>query len=370
MGKLLFWMKVGVEKKCYQFIYILCLLKQPDEDKLTLATNRTHELSGNLQNIYGELIKTGENVKIHVLTKKSPFRDNLELLKAMATSKIVVIDDYFLPIYLIPKKWQRAKVVQVWHAIGNFKKVGRLLFGSASGVSLEYSKMVNIHSNYDVMCVGSEAEKKMYQESFFIGHENFAVTGIPKTDIYFKQRDFTHLSGKKPIAVYAPTYRGNPKDDVSIVMGFLEKFAKGEAVFEWHVSLHPYVADNKQIGDYVAKHPRIKIIPQGEVEMVLLASELLVSDYSAIILEYLALEKPLFLYAPDYETYKKSRGFYHDYVQELKGALVSTREEMAKKMETYDFATLRRLGNLLFPFTDGNSTWRVAQLILKLLRRG
>ncbi|MFK4998741.1 CDP-glycerol glycerophosphotransferase family protein [Bacillus sp. N9] len=57
---------------------------------------------------------------------------NLKLFKdlvAFCNAKYLVLDDYFLPIYLI-KPRNSLRVIQLWHAAGAFKKFGYSTIGN------------------------------------------------------------------------------------------------------------------------------------------------------------------------------------------------------------------------------------------------
>jgi CDP-glycerol glycerophosphotransferase len=48
------------------------------------------------------------------------------------------------------------------------------------------------------------------------------------------------------------------------------------------------------------------------MQELILASDILITDYSDCMFEFALVNKPVFLYANDHEQYKKERGFYFD----------------------------------------------------------
>ena len=56
--------------------------------------------------------------------------------------------------------------------------------------------------------------------------------------------------------------------------------------------------------------------------MILLITELLITDYSSVFFEFLIMEKPIIFFAPDFEEYVGKRGFYIDY-KSLPGEIIT-----------------------------------------------
>ena len=68
---------------------------------------------------------------------------------------------------------------------------------------------------------------------------------------------------------------------------------------------------------------------------LMMAADILVSDYSSIFFDYSITEKPMFHFAYDYDEYNRKRGLYFDIRKELSGACVSN--ELARLIATMDF---------------------------------
>ena len=354
--------KVLLIKISFILVYIYYLCAGEKKQHIVLATNRNEKLVGNLEAVYKALKTLTDDSNIQILLKSSAFRTNLQVIKAMAQDKIIVIDDFFLPVYLIPKKWQRAHIIQLWHAVGDFKKVGRTLIGQSTGVNVLYDKIVRIHSNYDLMCVGSLVEKQMYLDSFYIQADQIIITGTPKTDVYFGQ-SYNSVKIDENIAIFAPTFRGESIKDEQLIKSFIESVPKKDDGFKWYISLHPYVLKNPVIRKFIDDYKYIKLIPPAEIEEYLIASQFLISDYSAIVLEYVALKKPIFFYIPDYKEYKISRGFYHNYVEEFSNQFVNENSNLKLMLKHYDYNNLKKIKKRLYTFEDGKSSIRVAQIV-------
>jgi CDP-glycerol glycerophosphotransferase len=63
----------------------------------------------------------------------------------------------------------------------------------------------------------------------------------------------------------------------------------------------------------------------------MIASDLLISDYSSIFFDYSILEKPMFHFTYDYDRYNKERGLYFDIREQIDGS--SIEDELINKIK-------------------------------------
>ncbi|MBR0278041.1 MAG: CDP-glycerol glycerophosphotransferase family protein, partial [Clostridia bacterium] len=97
---------------------------------------------------------------------------------------------------------------------------------------------------------------------------------------------------------------------------------------------HPYTS--KLIGvnfdDFVRDY-----INYPDVNDLLKVSDILISDYSAVIFDYSILEKPIISFAYDYEEYGKERGFSIDIKKEMPGGICETENQVIDRIKNMDF---------------------------------
>ena len=161
--------------------------------------------------------------------------------------------------------------------------------------------------------------------------------GIPKNDLYFRDHGearakieaYYQIPKGKKLVLYAPTYR----DDRSTDMYNLDYVRCLQALHrrfggDWYflIRLHPNLA--AQAG----------IVPQGEklrnatlyqnMQELLAASDIIISDYSGCAFDYLVLERPGFLYAEDYEHIRKVKDYYFT-LEELPFSLAQSKQSSA-----------------------------------------
>ncbi len=99
--------------------------------RVVLATSHTSALTGNLRFIAEELGATHPEIPIATLTLRrggrlrrlAPLISTFMAGYHLAASRVVVVDDYFFPMYVITPRPGTTRV-QVWHAAGAFKRFG------------------------------------------------------------------------------------------------------------------------------------------------------------------------------------------------------------------------------------------------------
>ncbi len=186
------------------------------EKQVLIASNTKETLYGNLAYIYDELKKYDYDIHILLMNKGNFFKRhtyNLKMLYYVATSKFILIDDFFPMMYVL-KIRKGAKFIQVWHALGAYKRVGY------SRTDITHSSSLT-HKNYTDTIVSSDSIVKNYAEAFGIDREKVHPLGIPRTDMFFNEDEikkqkqevynsFPNLKGKRVI-LFAPTFRGSRK---------------------------------------------------------------------------------------------------------------------------------------------------------------
>ncbi|MEZ0065139.1 CDP-glycerol glycerophosphotransferase [Streptacidiphilus sp. MAP12-20] len=103
------------------------------------------------------------------------------------------------------------------------------------------------------------------------------------------------------------------------------------------------------------------------VEDLYLAADVLVTDYSSAMFDYAVLDRPIVVFAPDWEDYQRVRGVYFDLMAEPPGAVAHTPEELAavlRERESPEAAKLRAAFRAKFcPWDDGGAAERVVRRV-------
>jgi CDP-ribitol ribitolphosphotransferase len=369
---------------------------QPIQERVYIVANRDGELRGNLAEIertlralpapptiLREVESEGErsggvpilNLFIAVLRiVKRSYR--------VATSRVVIVDDYFFPIYPV-KKRSGITIIQVWHACGAFKRFGRATLASEWGADEIFLKWVPIHANYDLTLVSSASIAQIYADAFGQPVEQItAAFGIPRTDALAPspRRDAAErevrtrlgLRDNRTTILYAPTFRGADLKGAGApeLLDIAALFRALGDQYRLILRLHPFVKSAMRIPeearDFVVDASR-----EPDVNEVMLAADILVTDYSSIIFEYALLNRPMAFLAPDLAAYERERGFFFDYRSGVPGPVVQTTEQLLTwiNAKAFDLPRVAKFAAESFDVMDGNATERlVEQVVLPALR--
>ncbi|MFZ9699272.1 MAG: CDP-glycerol glycerophosphotransferase family protein, partial [Candidatus Limnocylindrus sp.] len=300
----------------------------------------------------------------------------------VASSRLVIVDDYFFPIYPV-KKRPGVTIVQVWHACGAFKRFGRATLEAEWGADQIFLKSVPIHANYDLTLVSSASIAPIYAEAFGQSVESIsAAFGIPRTDALVPSprrdaaeravRERLGLRDGRTTILYAPTFRGADLKGAaapeSLDIAALHRALGSE--YRLILRLHPFVKSAipipAEVGDFV-----VDASAEPDANEVMLAGDILVSDYSSIIFEYALLNRPMAFLAPDLAAYERERGFFFDYRSGVPGPVMEETEQLARWIQAkqFDLQRVRAFAAASFDVMDGRATERfVSDVALPALR--
>ncbi|MFF8189318.1 CDP-glycerol glycerophosphotransferase family protein [Streptomyces bobili] len=114
----------------------------------------------------------------------------------------------------------------------------------------------------------------------------------------------------------------------------------------------------------------IDVTAHRSSEDVCLAADALVTDYSSIMFDYANLDRPIVVYADDWDVYTETRGVYFDLMAAPPGPVARTPEELARVFAdgSYASAASRSLRNIFrarfCQFDDGRAAERVVRRVL------
>jgi len=104
------------------------------------------------------------------------------------------------------------------------------------------------------------------------------------------------------------------------------------------------------------------------VNELILISDILITDYSSICMDFSMLDKPTIFYAYDLEDYTSDRNFYFDYEEYVPGVVVKKEEDLIRVLKQHEYELDRdknlRFKNFNFDNLDGKASKRVADNIL------
>lgn len=248
----------------------------------------------------------------------------------VATSRVVVLDGYSIVVSWLDHK-KSLTVVQLWHALGAFKRFGYSILDQPEGRSSAVAKVLRMHANYDIVCASSESARAPFAEAFHVPLDRVVVAPLPRVDRLrdesWKARVREEVLSRHPslrdhrVVVYAPTLRrsGPPPVDIAAFAGALT-----QAGFRFVYSPHPVVRA-------AAGHTE-HILAGESTQDLLTVAHAFVTDYSSTAIEAAVAGVPVHFLAPDLDDYRRSPGFYLDYERDLPGAPCRTVEQLVAQL--------------------------------------
>lgn len=296
---------------------------------------------------------------------------SLKGIYELATARIW-IDNVRKSHFYIKKKNQF--YMQTWHGTYGGKKVEK---DAINVLSDEYVKLaIRDSRHYDIFLTNSFESSTLIRKSFWYEGQ-IVETGLPRNDILFKSTkevrekmlDKLNLRKSNMLVLYAPTFRDDMKLEVynleyeKCLISLKAKFGKEPIIL---IRLHPNLKKYAHLFDLGIENV-INVTEYDDMQELLAASDILITDYSSIYLDFIMMRKPVFLYVPDYQKYKNQRDFYISYddifisKSEDSNALIKSIYEFDCDSYLKKNAAFLRRHPII---EDGNSSYRAVNLII------
>lgn len=355
-----------IKHKIYGTLFSLFKVFPINKDRITFIIDSKESFKGNLDYIKKELEKRG-NFEYSFFYKD---KFSLKAFKDLSTSRYVFLNDNFFPIAFMNFK-RETTVTQLWHAPGAFKKFGASADKDSTGI------LKKISENTDYLIVSSKNIEDYYSEAFQIPKSKIKPLGLPRSDYYFENHDINALksdfskkyviSKDKKIILYAPTFRDEEK--YNNVFNYLDLDMFNDQLGNDYIlalRLHPKIK-NFYCDDISSKGEYIDCSDYPSEQELLLISDILITDYSSIMIEFAMLNKPVVFFTYDFDSYlAKERGFYFDFKSTVPGPVVSDSDSLISVIKNGEFDENRLSGFVKTQFDemDGKSSARVVDFLL------
>lgn len=192
----------------------------------------------------------------------------------------------------------------------------------------------------DIMISGSGFMTNIYREKFGFKGDMWEV-GTPRNDVFFgnhpelveKVHEFYNIPIDSDIILYAPTFRsdgsfGYYDIDAKKLLSLWKNKTGRKCVFL--ARLHPNIASKESELKKMFPADTIYASSYPDMQELLYATDLLVTDYSSSMFDYMYSGKPVLMYIPDWDSY--DRGFYFS-KEELPFAIMRNNDEMESASE-------------------------------------
>lgn len=363
--------------------------KKIKREKAVFVEVRFDEITDSFRLVYDRMKADGFDVHEQFIENIKPgkwgyIKRCLRMLEDISDAHYVFLNDACNVTSCIPLR-KGTKIYQLWHACGAFKKFGmstaELIFGDNRKSLERYPN----YGNLSYVTVSSPEVIWAYEEAMNLKDTKTQVvaTGVSRTDVFYDQHFIEQSKAavysvcpaaeNKKIILYAPTFRGRVAKAES--PDCLDIPAMKRALGDEYVLLikhHPFVKQPPVVPEDCADFA-MDVTKSLEIDQLLCASDVCVSDYSSLIFEYSLFERPMIFFAYDLDDYFDWRGFYYNYDELTPGPVVKETEEIIdyiRHLDTrFDQAQVHAFKEKFMSSCDGHATDRIMALVLNSANR-
>lgn len=309
--------------------------RRKTEDKIAFISRQSETPSTDFRYLINEIKTNYPQYKVTVLCKMIPssFGGKIKYLgemfrqmKAFATSKVVVLDGYCILASMLRHK-KDLKIIQIWHALGAFKKFGRSVLDKEGGKSSKTAKAFKMHKNYSLIAASGDACVPFFSEAFGQPESRFIPIGIPRMDYLTDKEENARVrgnillkypqldNGRKNI-LYAPTFRDTDEDRAALAAATKELINKAN-YSDFNLIVKHHVVDSNKEQIYTDSRMNMAEGENFTAMDFMCVADYVVTDYSSVIYEALLKDLPIYIYCFDSDKYIDERGFYIDFWTDL-----------------------------------------------------
>ncbi|TVP77892.1 MAG: hypothetical protein EA353_09485 [Puniceicoccaceae bacterium] len=236
--------------------------------------------------------------------------------------------------------------VQLWHGTP-MKKIGtesprqkfrafELLVGK---VFRSLFPFLNNRFGYDKFLAPSIETSKSFKSAFNLSDIDFLFCGYPKNDVWLA-RSSQPVIRKRRRVVYMPTWRNSDwVDDFQLVRDYefsiqrLEEFCEINSI-DFFFRFHPYAMRKMQsFATEVSRFQRVHIENTEDIYETLDTFDILISDYSSVIFDYLLSGRPVIYAWFDFDSYREKEGFFYESKDVVAGTVAYNWLEIEEQLE-------------------------------------
>ncbi|WP_236715101.1 CDP-glycerol glycerophosphotransferase family protein [Nonomuraea pusilla] len=347
---------------------------EPLDDATVYVVNDGRLYADSVRAVYEERLRRGDDREHIWIVKDGAFvppgpatvvrAGSREHHAALARSRHIVTNA-FLPA------WFRARedqvVLQTWHGTPA-KRIGNDLphMTRDPRPPIWHRQAAEVRG-WDLLLSQSPWASEIMRRAFGYKGE-ILESGLPRNDVLASPerealaaavRERLGLAEGKRVVLYAPTYRDYDRKNAMVKLDLAKARQALGADHELLVRAHPMqaVPAVPDIAHDVTTYP--------DMADLLLVADVLVTDYSSAMFDFVATGRPVVLYAYDLAKYSSKRGLYIDLPEQAPGPVLSTSAEVIEALRSIDEVAAAHADRYdafraaFAPRDDGKATARV-----------
>lgn len=293
----------------------------------------------------------------------------------IVTSKYITTNFSCKKMMLIKRRHQIK--LQTWHGTA-LKRIGedaKISDHSKFALFFRPDVLETEAKRTDIFISGSSFMTEVYHRALKYPQKIYE-TGMPRNEVFFHSRpDITKkirenygVEDDKGVILYAPTFRPDGKftyydvDLNAIKNCFQEKTGKEYVIY---VRLHSgLLSKSKEITEFFPKGI-INATLYPNMQELLYGTDVLVTDYSSSMFDFMYTYRPVIMYIPDKELY--NRGFYFN-LEQLPFIKINNNGELNEKLSSFNDVEYKNSIDIFLKYIssvdNGNATEKVYNLLV------
>lgn len=233
-----------------------------------------------------------------------------------------------------------------------FKKRNQVYLNTWHGIALKHigndcpgRKDYNFDT-VDYLVVSGDHDEKVWKSAFNARESTYLRCGMPRNeelwlaDAHAKaaMREKLGIPQDKKVILYAPTWRESTDGGKSYAIKPPIHFNKWQEELsrDYVILFRAHHQTTKVLGveynDFVRNAS-----DYSAVNDLMVAADILITDYSAIAFDFAILCKPIFCYAYDYDSYLTERGTYFEVDEKYPNKICRTEEDLIARIKGIDY---------------------------------
>lgn len=279
-------------------------------------------------------------------------------------------------------------VLNTWHAGVAYKKIERDFYKFQNLQAYLYNKSLNhINESTTYILSANAVTTGTLSSAWGFPKNKFICSGLPRNDIFFHSsqieergafvRERLGINKESFIVIYAPTFRnstGNPffewELNIKILLEKIKARFSKEVVLLYRLHMVVFMKCQKvkqKIEEYTDSFNIKDVSAYPEMQDLLCAADMLITDYSSSAWDYSFTYRPCFLFTPDLEKYKANTGLYTP-IEEWGFPICRSNEELWEQIENFDEERFKQAiihhHEAFGSYERGTATEEIGKLIL------
>lgn len=305
--------------------------RRKTENKIAFISRQSETPSTDFRYLINEIKTNYPQYQVVVLCKMIPSSfggkikyvgEMFRQMKALATSKVVVLDGYCILASMLKHK-KDLKIIQIWHALGAFKKFGKSVLDKEGGKSSKTASAFKMHNNYSYIAASGDECVPFFAQAFGQPVSKFIPIGIPRMDYLTDPqenervrgnvlRKYPQLANGRKNILYAPTFRDTQQDKDALANA-TEELVNKVNYSDFNLIVKHHVVDSNKEQIYTDSRMNKAEGENFTAMDFMCVADYVVTDYSSVIYEALLKGLPIYIYCFDSDKYIDERGFYIDF---------------------------------------------------------